>query len=305
MDKINCDASLFKGVFAATLIPMRDDLACDDKELAAHCHELLARGCRGIALFGTTGEGASFPVEEKIRVMNTLIASGISPQCLILGICACAIEDAVQLAQASCQANCLATLVLPPFFYKKVQDVGVIAFYREMIQRVNHPALRLILYHMPQYSGVPLNRVVIETLRNEFHDIIMGIKDSEGNLALVQDILQHCPGMKIFAAREHLVSESIQLGATGVISGMANVFPELLGSLYEYGMNQQYPNHNSEVSRILEILKDYPIFAALKCILAHQKGKKKELWDVLRPPLVPLNSLLSQSLLDALKNKTM
>jgi len=289
------------GVFAATLIPMRHDLSCHDQELASHCHDLLARGCSGIALFGTTGEGASFSVEERIRVMKKLIASGINSQRLIMGVCCCAVQDAVHLAQASLEANCLAVLVLPPFFYKRVSDEGVVAFYREMIQKVGDPALRVILYHIPQYSGVPLNRYIIQTLKNEFPDTIIGIKDSEGNPALVNEVLIECPSINVFSARELYLSEAVQLGAVGTISGLANIFPELLCSLYEYGKNQQKPNRNPEVKKHIDILNDYPIIPALKEILAYQKGEKGDKWKVLRPPLVPLSSLLRETLFTALE----
>jgi 4-hydroxy-tetrahydrodipicolinate synthase len=289
--------SFFSGVFAATLIPMRADLSCDDQELARHCHDLMNRGCCGIALFGTTGEGSSFSVEERKQVMKDLIASGINPQRLILGISCSAISDAVHLAQAGLEANCLGVLVVPPFFYKNVTDEGVITFYREMIQRISNPSLRLILYHIPQLSGVPLNLSIIKALREEFPDIVIGMKDSEGNLPLIKEVLANCPGFKIFAGREYLLSEAVQLGAIGGISGMANVFPELLCSLYEYGRNQKNPNRNLDIKRILEILQIYPIFPALKSLMEHKKGER---WKALRPPLIPLTHQQKQALIGAL-----
>jgi 4-hydroxy-tetrahydrodipicolinate synthase len=288
---------LFNGVFAASLVPMRPDLSCDDQELARHCHDLMARGCRGIALFGTTGEGASFSVEERKQVMKNLIASGMDPQRLILGICCSAIQDAVSLAQAALEANCLGVLVVPPFFYKNVSNEGVIAFYREMIQRTCNPNLRLILYHIPQFSGVPLNLPIIQALREEFPDIVIGMKDSEGNLSLIKEVLTNCPGFKIFAGREYLLSEAVQLGAVGGISGIANVFPELLCSLYEYGRSQEHPNRNLDVKRILEVLQIYPIFPALKSIMEHKRGER---WNAMRPPLIPLTHHQRQALFRAL-----
>lgn len=289
--------SFFNGVFAATLVPMQADLSCDDEELARHCHDLMARGCCGIALFGTTGEGASFSVEERKQVLKNLIASGINPQRLILGICCTAILDAVHLVQAALEANCLAILVVPPFFYKNISDEGVIGFYREIIQRTCNPSLRIILYHIPQFSGVPFNLSIIKALREEFPDTIIGMKDSEGNIPLIKDILANCPGFKVFAGREYLLSEAVQLGAVGGISGMANVFPELLCSLYEYGRDQKNPNRNSDIKHILEVMQKYPIFPALKSIVEHKNGEK---WRTLRPPLIPLTHQQKQALLKGL-----
>lgn len=297
MNTLTFERSIFNGVFAATLIPMQANLNVDHQELRSHCHDLIKRGCRGIALFGTTGEGASFSVEERKQAVKKLIEGGIHPKQIIVGICCSVIKDAVELAQTALETDCLGTLVMPPFFYKNVKDEGVIAFYREIIQRICNPDLRMILYHIPQYSGVPLNGNIVTTLSKEFPDIIIGMKDSEGNLSLMKEILEKCPGLKLFAGREQFLSEAIQCGAVGGISGMANVFPELICSLYEYGKDSKKDNRNGEIQCILEILKGYPIFPALKNILERKRGI---LWHPLRPPLIPLTSEQSQILVQSL-----
>jgi 4-hydroxy-tetrahydrodipicolinate synthase len=297
MNNLASEQSLFSGLFAATLIPMRADLTCDYQELADHCNDLMERGCSGIALFGTTGEGPSFSVDERKQILKALIELGMNPQHLIMGICCSAIKDAVDLARVALETYCLGILVVPPFFYKNVNDAGVIAFYREIIQRVCNPDLRMILYHIPQFSGVALNVNIITTLREEFPTIVIGMKDSEGNLSLIKEVLDQCPGFKVFMGREQILSEAVKLGAVGGISGMANAFPELLCSLYEYGKDQRKPNRNDEVKCISEMMKDYPIFPALKSIIENRRGSQ---WHSLRPPLVSLNKEQKQALIHAL-----
>ncbi len=51
-----------RSVFSAALTPLDADLLPDHTRFVAHCHRLLAEGCNGIALLGTTGEANSFPV---------------------------------------------------------------------------------------------------------------------------------------------------------------------------------------------------------------------------------------------------
>ena len=150
------------GVFAASLTPVRDDFSCYFEELANHCHDLINRGCRGVVLFGTTGEGSSFSVTERENAIKNLIKLGIDPQRLIIGIACCSIHDVVKLASVAIDQNCLAVLIVPPFFYKNVHDAGVVSFYRKIIQKVDSPNLKILLYHIPQCSGVPITLGVIK-----------------------------------------------------------------------------------------------------------------------------------------------
>ena len=65
------------GVNAAVLTPMRADLSVDLDRMAAHCRWLLANGCDGLAILGTTGEANSLGVDERIAVMEGLVERGI------------------------------------------------------------------------------------------------------------------------------------------------------------------------------------------------------------------------------------
>ena len=53
-----------RGVFAAALTPLNDDLSPDHEALIAHYRWLLAEGCDGIVCLGTTGEANSFSLDD-------------------------------------------------------------------------------------------------------------------------------------------------------------------------------------------------------------------------------------------------
>jgi 4-hydroxy-tetrahydrodipicolinate synthase len=108
------------GIYAAALTPMRLNLSCDVQELARHCLDLIHRGCQGVVLFGTTGEGASFSVEERVEVLGGVIREGVDPRKIILGNGSSNIPDSVELARAVLKWKCAAFLVAPPSFFKNV-----------------------------------------------------------------------------------------------------------------------------------------------------------------------------------------
>ena len=77
---------IYSGIFAALLMPMRPDYSIEIDTLVAHINDLVASGCQGVAIFGTTGEAAHIPVAEKKRVLAAVIEKGISPKRMIVGV---------------------------------------------------------------------------------------------------------------------------------------------------------------------------------------------------------------------------
>src|SRR5262249_14732541 len=118
------------GVYAASLTPLTADLNCANQEFANHCKKLLECGCAGIVIFGTTGEGPSFSLNERKKTLQALVDLGVDPQRLMVGTTFSAIEDAVELARFALSLNCSSFLLAPPFFFKNVKEAGVTAFYR-------------------------------------------------------------------------------------------------------------------------------------------------------------------------------
>ncbi|MCE5316070.1 MAG: dihydrodipicolinate synthase family protein [Parachlamydia sp.] len=281
----------FRGIYAAAATPMLLDLSCNYDKLAGHYRDLIARGCTGIILLGTTGEGPSFSIEERKKAIQTMIPMGIDPLRCIVGVACCAVVEAVELIQQAANLRYSAAMIAPPFYFKGVSDDGVIAYYREIIRKA--PGIKVILYHIPQFSGVPITLPIIQTLSEEFPDVVIGIKESEGNLDLTRAILRQYPGFKVFVGNETQISEAIEAGAAGAISGLANIFPELICRLYE-GQGRQ-----ADVERIIESLQGYPLFPALKSLLESRKGAS---WHAMRPPLIPLDEVRRMALSDALKD---
>ena len=84
--------ALFGGVNAAVLTAMNADLSIDLDRMAAHCRWLLANGCDGLAVLGTTGEANSLGIQERIELLEGLIARGIPASKMLPGTGTTAID---------------------------------------------------------------------------------------------------------------------------------------------------------------------------------------------------------------------
>ena len=91
--------ALFGGVNAAVLTAMNADLSIDLDRMAAHCRWLLANGCNGLAVLGTTGEANSLGIQERIELLEGLIARGIPASKMLPGTGTTAITDTVLLTK--------------------------------------------------------------------------------------------------------------------------------------------------------------------------------------------------------------
>src|SRR4051794_12630516 len=76
-----------------------------------------------------------------------------------------ALTETVALTQHALSLGVTTVVMLPPFYYKGVTDDGLFAAYAEVVERVADPRLRVVLYHIPQFSAVPITFPVIERLR--------------------------------------------------------------------------------------------------------------------------------------------
>ncbi len=152
---------MLNGLYAPPLTPLTADLRPDADRFLKHCRRLLDEGCHGLAPFGTTGEGVSLSVAERMALLDALLEGGISPELLVPGTGSADLPDTVDLTRYAMNIGCAGVLLLPPFYFKDVTDDGVYRYISVLIERVADSRLRILLYHIPQLSGVGFSRPLI------------------------------------------------------------------------------------------------------------------------------------------------
>src|SRR3954447_12867218 len=211
------------GVFSAALTPLTADLAPDHARFTAHCRRLLEEGCDGIALLGTTGEANSFSTGERQALLEAAVAAAIAPDRLLPGTGVTALTETVALTRHALSLGVATVVMLPPFYYKGVSEDGLFASYAEVVERVADPRLRVVLYHIPQVSAVPITFPVIERLRAAFPGTFAGIKDSSGDFANMTAPGQRFPGLAVLAGPAPLMLPLLRKGGAGCITATSNL----------------------------------------------------------------------------------
>lgn len=221
------------GVLCPAVTPFRQDLSPDPDRFVRQCRWLLSQGV-GLAPFGTTSEGNSLSVNEKIALLDRLMDAGVDANRLVPGTGCCALTDTVRFTRHAVGLGCAGVLMLPPFYYKAVSDDGLYASYSQVIERVGSAALRIYLYHIPPIAQVGLSIGLIERLVKAYPDTVVGIKDSSGDWGNTRAMLERrWDDFRVFAGSESYLLRTLQHGGAGCISATANVNPAAMHRLYD------------------------------------------------------------------------
>ena len=279
------------GVYCAAVTPLNADLSPDLKRLGEHCLSLLADGCHGIALLGTTGEANSFSVAERKAILEAALKTGVTPGQLAPGVGVAAIPDTVELTRHALSTGITRVVMLPPFYYKGVSDDGIFAAYARIIEAVADPRLQVILYHIPQTSAVPLSRPLVTRLIAAFPDTVVGLKDSSGDFANMQGLVEDNPGFAVMVGADPLFLPFLKIGGAGCITATSNLVPAALRTVYD---------HHADPARAAEVdmaqarleaaratLNAYGQIPTIKAVLADRSGDSG--WSRVRPPLMPFD----------------
>ena len=114
-------AQRIKGVLSPVVTPFKADLSPDRERFIAHCKWLLSQNC-GLAVFGTNSEANSMAAEERMALLDAAVAAGIDPARMMPGTGCCSLTESVKLTAQAVKLGCAGVLMLPPFYYKGVND---------------------------------------------------------------------------------------------------------------------------------------------------------------------------------------
>ena len=273
-----------QGVLAPVLTPFDRDLNPDPTRFVRFCRVLLDEGCDGLAPFGTTSEANSLSLDERERLLDALLESGLPPQKLIPGTGCCALPDTVRLSRKAARADCAGVLMLPPFYYKGVTEEGLFRSFAQAIDRAAEPRLRVYLYHIPQVSQVGIPLAVIARLVRAYPGVVIGMKDSSGDFENTRAVLRAISGFEVFVGSEKFLLSNLEEGGAGCITATANVNAAAIARAFR----ERSKERQREIDAVRTVFEELPLIAALKEAVARRTGDAS--WRAVRPPLAELTA---------------
>lgn len=208
---------MFSGSITALVTPFDSSLQIDRDLFRLRVQHQAECKSDGVVIFGTTGEGATLSKEEKVMLMEDAVLASSGKIPVIANVGTNITAQSVELAKEASRIGCDGLLVIVPY-YSRPSFAGI----KEHFIQVAKVGLPVILYHHPGRCGKTLS---FSELR-ELCEIpgVVGIKDASADFSLVSKLCA-LPDIAVFAADDTLVLPHYSLGAKGVISVCANLFP--------------------------------------------------------------------------------
>jgi 4-hydroxy-tetrahydrodipicolinate synthase len=266
------------GVYPAAVTPFDSKNRVDFEGLSKLLSWFESEGCTGVVLAGTNGEGPSLSAPEKRDIaINTQKIKGNLD--LILGVATPSLDEAIWLCKQAAAAQCVAVLLMAPYYFRDATTDGIIAWFTEVLDR---SPVDIIIYNFPQRTGVTITPEMLGVLAK--HPRCVGVKDSSGSVENLVDFRESIPeGKCLFVGNEGLLIDALKKGWSGTISGVANVLPDWMSQIvkeYHSGEIESAEEKHRIVLPIVEAMRKCPQPAMNKAILAE--------WGVLPQSLLRL-----------------
>jgi dihydrodipicolinate synthase/N-acetylneuraminate lyase len=205
-----------------------------------------ARHVHGFYPCGTYGSGPLMTVEERKQVAKVVVEEKGKAK-VIVHVGAVSTAQVVELARHAEEIGADAVGAIPPYYYK-YSDQHLLDHYRALIKAVKIP---VFLYNNPMLSGNPVSADVLATLADEG---LAGVKDSAFDLLNFYMYLLKVdkPDFGFIIGTEAIAAAALDAGASGVISGLANVFPEFMVDFYK---TWQKGNPGETAKKQLDVVK--------------------------------------------------
>jgi 4-hydroxy-tetrahydrodipicolinate synthase len=289
-----------RGVLSPVVTPFGKDLSPDPERFIAQCRWLLTQNC-GLAVFGTNSEANSLSVNERIALLDSLLAADVDPARMMPGTGCCALTDTVRLTEHAVKAGCAGVLMLPPFYYKDVSEEGLYRSYSEVVERVGDARLRIYLYHIPPVAVVGITTGLVERLLKKYPQQIAGMKDSSGDWNNTRKFLDAFAksGFDIFPGSESFLLAGLKSGGAGCISATANVNPAAIDRLYREWKKPDAEAQQEALDAVRKTVGQYVMIPALKAVVAHFANDPE--WATVRPPLTELTAGQAKNVIDGLE----
>ncbi|MDO8774339.1 MAG: dihydrodipicolinate synthase family protein [Burkholderiaceae bacterium] len=283
------------GLWPALLLPVSPSGELDTARAIAHAQRMLAAGCDGVTLFGTTGEGPAFTLAERKALLESMLGSGIRADQIIVTITALALGDAIELGQHAARLGVHRQMLMPPFFFNQPRDAGIIEAVSQVVRGIDDAGLKLLLYHFPAMSTFGFSHAAITELVRRHPGQVMGVKDSSGDLEHSLALVKAFPALSILVGAEPHVAPVMQVGGSGSINGLANLAPGLMRRVIDAPARVSASDEQLMASLLglLSIRPNMPFVGAYKAVLAEQTGD--DFWLNMRAPLSPLDNPEAQA----------
>lgn len=241
--------------------------AVDEPALRELIRFLVRSGVHGLFPCGSNGEGLLLSPEERMRVAEVVVEEAAGKVPVVVHTGHMSAHVAVRLTRHAREIGAAAAAMITPYYYP-LDDAALQAYFLEVARAVE--GFPVYPYNFPGASRNDIKpRLFADLFRVQPN--IAGIKDSSKDVARLQGYAQAAgPDATLMVGADDLVMAALAVGASGVVSTVANVYPHEVVRVYECfrsGDLDGARQAQQHVNRLREALKSGPYIASYKAAL--------------------------------------
>lgn len=211
--------NILKGCGVALVTPFNEDFSIDFLALKKLVNYQIDNGTDYLVVLGTTGEAPTLSMGEKLEVLKTVQDANRGRLPIVFGVGGNNTMAVCEILR-SLPDGIDAILSVSPYYNKPTQN-GIIEHYKEVAKATDLP---IILYNVPGRTGSNMTASTTLVLA-DIHNIV-AVKEASGDFNQIMEILHNKPdGFDVISGDDAITIPLINLGAAGVISVVANAFP--------------------------------------------------------------------------------
>jgi N-acetylneuraminate lyase len=252
------------GVIPALITPLRRDGSLNEEALSQLVRRLYSAGCHGLYVAGSTGEGLLLSLSIREQLAEAVLQATPPGKSSIIHVGTLNTADAIRLAQHAASIGASAISSLPPAGAYSFAELR--GYYEALARSTDLP---LLIYFFPELAPAIRGYAQLADLCSLPN--VIGLKFTDFDfytLARVKKL-----GKVVFNGRDEALACGLLMGADGGIGSFYNIAPELFVSLYDAARAGDWPlvqHIQARINELIAIVLAYPLFPALKQILAWQ-----------------------------------
>ena len=275
--------SVFVGAGVAIITPFDKDGQINYDRFSKLIEFQIANNTDAIIVCGTTGEGSTLSVKERLELFSHAVRQVGGRVPVIGGTGSNSTFFTRDLALEAENTGLDAHLIVTPYYNKTSQE-GLIKHYTFLADRLSKP---IIIYNVPSRTGMNIQPETYKILSE--HENIVAVKEADPDVSKLNKSVSMCKDkLDFYIGNDDLISVSAYVGCKGVISVLSNILPKFTHDLTIAAVNGEIDKANEMQTEALELIETIfcdvnpiPIKEAMK-ILGYDTG-------YLRGPLCQLN----------------
>ena len=223
---------VFTGSGVAIITPFSEDEKIDFNVFGKLIEFQIVNNTSAVIVCGTTGEGSTLTVEERLSLFRyaAKIIKGRVPLICGTGSNSTSFSAEIAVEAENCGAD--AHLIVTPYYNKTSQE-GLVKHYYKLADNLKKP---VIVYNVPGRTGM---NITPETYcRLSAHENIVGVKEADNDIVKIQKSIHLCKDkLDFYIGNDDMIAVACSIGCKGVVSVLANILPSFTAKMLSEGIN--------------------------------------------------------------------